>query len=135
MTRRWVVLAGVAAVALVGGAYAVGRVTAPLHDRGWAQGEAIGYESGVAAGRALQIGDTVAPGDRDVSQKAFQAGYRAAQADAYGSYDGGWNIGQPYIVILARGLGGAPYRIDQRELLAPGTTYTLCSGGKAVCHR
>jgi hypothetical protein len=135
MRRRWIVLAGVAAVALVAGAYVVGRVTAPIHDRGWSQGEAVGYESGVAAGRALQIGDTVAPGDRDVSQKAFQAGYRAAQADAYGSYDGGWNIGQPYVVTLGRGLGGAPYRIDQRELLVPGTTYTLCSGGKAVCHQ
>jgi hypothetical protein len=135
MTRRWIVLAGVAAVALVAAAYAVGRVTAPIHDRGWVQGNAVGYESGVAAGRALQIGDPLAPGDRDVSQKAFRAGYRAAQADAYGSYDGGWSIGQPYIVILARGLGGAPYRIDQRELLVPGTTYVLCSGGRAVCHQ
>jgi hypothetical protein len=136
MRRRPIAaLSVIAVLAAVAGAFYLGRRSAPVHDHGWAAGEAVGYDSGLSAGRALQIGDTVTPGDKDVAAKAFKAGYRAAQVDSFGSYDGGWNIGAPYVVILGKGLDGAPYRIAQRDLLVAGTVYTLCPGGSAVCRQ
>jgi hypothetical protein len=136
MRRRPIAaLALIVVVAAVASAFYLGRRSAPVHDRGWASGEAVGYDSGLSVGRALQVGDTVAPGDKDVAVKAFKAGYRAAQVDSFGSYDGGWHIGAPYIVILGKGVNGAPYRIAQRDPLVAGTTYTVCSSGSAVCHQ
>ncbi len=136
MTRRTglisvgvVVLIGVIAAAVV-----VGRATAPVRDRGFANGDAAGYAEGVAAGRALQIGDSVPKGSAAATTAAFQAGYRAGEADAYGSYDGGWKLGAPYVIVLASGPGGAPYRIASRDQLIPGTTYRLCPDGTSICH-
>ena len=51
------------------------------------------YAEGVAAGRALQAGDNVATSSKNAVQNAFQAGYRAGETDAFGSYDGGWKLG------------------------------------------
>jgi len=124
-----VVLVGVIAAAVL-----IGRATAPVRDPGFAQGNAAGYADGVAAGRALQIGDTVPKGSASATTSAFQAGYRAGQTDAYGSYDGGWKLGAPYVIVLASGVSGAPYRIVERDELTPGTTYRLCPDGTSICH-
>ena len=129
---RWPLLAVVAVAALVA-AFLLGRHTAPVHDHGWMQGYSVGYDTGVPVGRSLEVGDSLSPDTKDVGTKAFEAGYRAGTDDSFGSYDGGWNIGQPYTIVLDKGINGATYRIDQRELMQPGVTYVLCQSGKAVC--
>jgi hypothetical protein len=136
MTRRTgLTLSGaVILVGLIAAAVVVGRATAPVHDRGFAQGDAAGYAEGVAAGRALQIGDSVPKGSAAATTAAFQAGYRAGETDAYGSYDGGWKLSAPYLIVLSSGVGGAPYRIVERDQLIPGTTYQLCPDGASICH-
>jgi hypothetical protein len=138
MTKRaqmWVRSAAVAAVVgVVAAGVIVGRATAPMHDRGFAQGNAAGYAEGVAAGRALQIGDSVPAGSEDVTRTAFQAGYRAGETDAFGAYDGGWKLGAPYVVILGKSVDGAAYRFVERDPLTPGTTYRLCPDGVSLCH-
>jgi hypothetical protein len=136
MTRRkgLVLSSAVALVALIAAAVVIGRATAPVRDRGFTQGNAAGYAEGVAAGRALQIGDSVPKGSASATTAAFQAGYRAGETDAYGSYDGGWKLGAPYIIVLSSGLGGAPYRIIERDQLIAGTTYGLCPDGTSICH-
>ena len=121
------------AVALVAAGVLVGRATAPVRDRGFTQGNAAGYAEGVAAGRSLQIGDTVPTGSKDVAQTAFQAGYRAGENDAFGAYDGGWKLGAPYVVILGKGVGGAAYQFVERDQLTPGTMYRLCPNGTSLC--
>jgi hypothetical protein len=136
MTRRSGIALGVVLLALVAagiGAFLLGRRTAPLHDRGWAQGYSVGYDEGVSVGRALQSGDTLPSSTRDLGTQAFQAGYRAAQADSFGGYDGGWSIGRPYMVVIGHGLDGAPYRIADRELLEAGETYRLCPDETKLC--
>ena len=137
MNRRKIVVAALAVVvaaAGLGAAFLLGRKTAPVHDRGWAQGYSVGYDEGVSMGRALQVGDTLPSTTKDLGTKAFQAGYVAGLDDSWGSFDGGWNIGQPYVVVIGKGVAGAAYRIASRELLAPGTTYRLCPGGSSICH-
>jgi len=135
-TRMWV--GGAAATAVVVGLVAagvlVGRATAPVHDRGYAQGNAAGYAEGVAIGRSLQVGDTVPAESRSVAQTAFQAGYRAGENDAFGAYDGGWKLGAPYVVVLGKGVGGVAYRFVERAELTPGATYRLCADGTSLCH-
>lgn len=136
MTRRTgLVLSGaVVLVALIAAAVLIGRATAPVRDRGFAQGNAAGYAEGVAAGRALQIGDSVPKGSVSATTEAFQAGYRAGETDAYGNYDGGWQLGAPYLIVLSSGVGAAPYRIVDRDQLMAGTTYRLCPDGTSICH-
>jgi hypothetical protein len=132
--RMWVWGLAVAAVAgMVAAGVVIGRGTAPRHDPGFAQGNAAGYAEGIAAGRALQIGDSVPTGSKDVAQTAFQAGYRAGEADAFGNYDGGWKLGAPYVVIVGEGVAGATYRFVERDQLTPGTTYRLCPDGTTLC--
>jgi hypothetical protein len=83
--------------ALVIGAAALGRTTAPQDDR----------EAGVREGRQLQV----PPQERD----AFQAGYEAGANDVFGGFDGGWSIGTPYRITLERGEDGVTYRIKARS--------------------
>jgi hypothetical protein len=136
MTKR-TQLATIGAVLLVGvGAvgWLIGRSTAPGHDRGFVASNTADYAAGLAAGRALQIGDTVPPGSKTATVAAFQAGYRAGQNDSFGTYDGGWKIGYPYVVVLAKGVGGAAYLIASRTQFEAGTSYRLCTDGHSVCH-
>ena len=121
------------AVAVSTGAFLVGRQTAPAHSGTWIEGYTVGYDEGVAIGRALQVGVSLPSDTKDVATHAFQDGYRSGLADSFGGYDGGWNLGQPYVVVVARGSGGRAYRIDQRELLRAGVSYRLCKNGAAVC--
>jgi hypothetical protein len=130
----WGAVVAAAVVGLVAAGVVIGRSTAPVHDRGFAQGNAAGYAEGVAAGRSLQIGDSVPTGSKDVAQTAFQSGYRAGETDAFGAYDGGWKLGAPYVVILGEGVAGAAYRFVERDQLTPGTTYQLCPDGTSLCH-
>jgi hypothetical protein len=123
------VAVGVALVALLAGAFFLGRGTAPngSHQQG--------YDEGLSVGRALQAGDALPADTKDVATEAFEAGHRSGLDDSFGGYDGGWNLGQPYVVVIGKGSGGATYRIDSRELLRPGVSYQLCKKSTAVCSR
>ena len=101
MTRRARVMLAVAILAVAAGGIVVGRATAP--------------DRGAAAPR---------PG-------TFDAGYRAGREDAFSGFDGGWALGQPYIVTLRRGPPGVTYRFARRWFMAPGIAYRVC--GRSVC--
>jgi hypothetical protein len=135
MTRRGKTEVVVLVAGLVAGAglFIAGRATAPTHGGSWSAGNAAGYSEGVAAGRALQIGDGVPKGSNQVAADAFKSGYRAGLNDAFGSYDGGWRLDFPYLVVLGKGVGGATYRFVTRTELTPGTTYRLCADGTTIC--
>jgi hypothetical protein len=117
-----VLLAILAAAALVG----LGRLTGPApvaaRARGYHDGAVAGHAEVFLAGRAegLQEGQAVAAtaglpsGARDRAKAAFDAGYRAGANAAFSGYDGGWSLGQPYVIVLARGANGVTYRIAAR---------------------
>jgi hypothetical protein len=117
-----VFFAVLAAVGLV----ILGRTTAPssgaASDRAFREGTTAGYADGFAAGRAvgLQEGQALAessgsaPGDRPRVRDAFNDGYRAGANSVFSGYDGGWSLGRPYVVVLARGANGITYRITAR---------------------
>jgi hypothetical protein len=96
-----------AGVPLVGpaGAFVLGRGTAPAHSHAWEDSYTLGYDVGLLTGRTLQVGDSVVPTEKAGATTAFQAGNRAGQGDSWGDYDGGWEIGRPYVVIVGRGTG------------------------------
>ena len=103
-------MAALAGVALAGGGFAVGRVSADSgagHDAGVREGHAAGLEEG----RALLA--TGVPGQG--ARAAFDAGYAAGANDVFAGFDGGWSLSQPYVITLARGSGAVAYRIDSRR--------------------
>ena len=84
---------------LIGAAlFAAGRLSVTTPDD---------YAAGVRDGRALQV----PPAARD----AFDDGYQAGANDVFGGYDGGWDLGRPYTITLARGEDGITYRIRTRK--------------------
>ncbi len=101
-------MAALAGVALAGGGFAVGRVSADTgagHDAGVREGHAAGLQEG----RALQVSGRGA-------RAAFAAGYAAGADDVFAGFDGGWSLSLPYVITLARGSGAITYRIDSRRL-------------------
>ena len=64
---------------------------------------------------------------------SYRAGYLAGREDAFGSYDGGWGYGEPYIVILRRPSPQITYAFAERWPMQPGREYRAC--GKTVCSR
>ena len=118
-----VVLLGVLAAA---GLVALGRATAPdpaaARARSFRDGTTAGYADGFSAGRAegLQEGQALAetaglpPADRARARAAFDDGYRAGANSAFSGYDGGWSLGRPYVIVLAKGANGITYRITAR---------------------
>ena len=117
----------VVAVVAVSGAFFLGRGTAP--DDSHQQG----YDEGLSVGRALQAGDALPADTKNVAAKAFEAGHRSGLEDSFAGYDGGWNLGQPYVVVIGKGAGGVTYRIQSRERLRAGVAYQLCKKATAVC--
>jgi hypothetical protein len=134
MTRQRILAAAIlAAVALV----ALGRLTAPpsaARSRGYHDGSVAGYADGFRAGRAqgLQegqaLGETAAlpPAARAQARTTFDDGYRAGANSVFSGYDGGWQLGRPYVIVLATGANGVTYRIAARFRcpVATTTTYT-----------
>jgi hypothetical protein len=124
--RRTLAVAGLLAVLAAAGLVAVGRATAPdpgaARARAFREGTTAGYADGFAAGRAvgLQEGQALAessgsaPGDRTLVRDAFDDGYRAGANGVFSGYDGGWSLGRPYVIVLARGADGITYRITAR---------------------
>jgi hypothetical protein len=105
------VLAVVAGAALAVAGFALGRSSADT-DAGRDAGVREGRAGGLQEGRALQ-----ATGSAPTARAAFDAGYAAGANDVFGGFDGGWSLGEPYVVTLARGSGGVTYRIDSRRPL------------------
>jgi hypothetical protein len=64
---------------------------------------------------------------------SFTEGYRSGREDAFSGFDGGWGLGEPYIVTLRRGPPGITYRFARRRPLLPGFEYRVC--GRGVCSR
>jgi hypothetical protein len=122
--------AALAALALAGGAFALGRATVDTdaaRDEGRAQGEAAGVRvgriSGAREGRQIGLRDGRAAGIREgralqqpaSARRAFQAGYTAGANDVFGGFDGGWAFRRPYVITLHKGSGGITYVIDTRS--------------------
>jgi hypothetical protein len=94
----------------------------------WAEGHA----RGVVDGRVLQGSMPLAPSERAAVGQAFRNGYAAGQTDAFGGYDGGWTIGDPYVVTLRAGGSGITYRFASRTPMVKGQAYYRCRGA-GIC--
>ena len=158
----WIAL-GVLLLALVGvGAYFLGRAAANAHrayDRGYEQGRkaaaqefAAGtpryqkiYNTGFRAGRVAGV----TAGQRAGAERGDKVGVEHGKAigrlqgehtgivsgaeAALGGFSS-WQPGDYYIVKLARGAGGVPYRIDVRHLMDTDKRYAICANDPAdVC--
>jgi hypothetical protein len=133
-TLAAVAIAVLAAAALVG----LGRATAPTaaaRARGYHDGTTAGYADGFSAGRAegVREGQAIAEtaglprAARARARDAFDDGYRAGANNTFGGYDGGWELGRPYVIVLARGGGGITYRIAARVPCPEATTTTYAA--------
>jgi hypothetical protein len=112
MSIRKIVLLVLAGLALAAAGAVVGRVSAGSSSAGsgdYSSGERAGEAQGRQEGRALQL---PAGDPRD----AFNAGYVAGANDAFTGYDGGWQLGVPYVITLEHGTGQIVYRISSRAL-------------------
>jgi hypothetical protein len=131
-----------AAVVVAAAAFAIGRATAPSAARSapgttadYLDGLQVGQARGRLQGRAEQEGAALPSGDRAPVRDAFTAGYTTGMNDAFAGYDGGWTLGVPWIVTLARGTAGIDYRISDRTPLERGIDYFLCPDGRTLCQR
>jgi hypothetical protein len=124
-----VVLLGCPAVGLAQAADVPPADASKAYIDGLMAGEAQGREEG----RALELGRTLPAGARQAAEAAFKEGYAAGAVDVFGGYDGGWAIGEPYVVTLAPGNGAVTYRIGDRVPMQPGIAYFLCADGRSLC--
>ena len=124
-TLAAVVLAVIAAVAL----FVLGRATAPTPATpgGYADGFLAGRAEGVQEGQAIAEAAGSPPGSRDRVRAAFDDGYRAGANNAFSGYDGGWSLGRPYVIVLAKGANGITYRIAARAECPETTTTSTTS--------
>lgn len=92
----------------------------------------------VVAGGAFLVGRATAHGRQAPPAPprpgSFDDGYRAGREDAFSGYDGGWILGDPYIVTLRRGGPGITYRFARRWPLEPGREYRTCDQD-IICSR
>ena len=105
-------------LALAGGAFALGRVTADTGEsgaEGRAAGEANARAAGLREGRAQGVQEGRALQIPAGGRRAFRAGYVAGANDVFGGFDGGWTFRSPYVITLGHGSGGVTYRIDSRR--------------------
>jgi hypothetical protein len=143
-----VVLIVIAAGAIAVGLFVLGRATADAksaraagyksgYGAGLSTGNFDGLQTGIAQGReegrALQAGSVVAADSQQPVQDGFDKGYAAGTADAFGSFDGGWQLQVPYVVTVNHGSGGVVYRFQTRDLVQPGINYYLCPDGHTIC--
>jgi hypothetical protein len=142
-TRYWWILLGLAAAAAV---FGLGRITAPdpvpvrsagpgsASDAGYAAGLQAGHAQGIQEGRALQEGLALPADTRDSATAAFNAGYRAGANDAFGGYDGGWALAEPYLITLQSATNGVTYKFAARLPLQLGLNYYRCpQQHKVIC--
>jgi hypothetical protein len=135
-TVRWTSI-GAAAVLLLAGLFALGRVTAGNTGRhgSYAQGLQVGEAHGRQEGRAEQEVSGVPSPAAKSTATAFNDGYVAGENDVFTGYDGGWAVSAPYVIALAVGDGPVVYRIASRTPLEPSVDYYLCPGGHSLCQQ
>ena len=81
---------------------------------GYADGFSAGHAQGLQEGQAIAQTAPLPPASRACARAAFDAGYRAGANAAFSGWDGGWSLGQPYVIVLTRGTNGITYRIAAR---------------------
>ena len=81
--------------------------------------------AGFAVGRSTDTRRPAAHPAR-VQSGSYADGYRAGREDAFSGFDGGWALGEPYIVILRRGRPGITYEFARRWPLMSGREYRSC---------
>ena len=64
----------------------------------------------------------------------YADGYHAGREAAFSGFDGGWAVGDPYIVVLRRGPSGITYKFARRWPLLPGREYRSCRQD-VICSR
>jgi hypothetical protein len=87
----------------------------------------------VAAG-AFLAGRATAGGSAHVVARPHPGSYDAGWEDAFSGFDGGWVLGDPYVVTLRHGGPGLTYRFDRRWPLLPGHEYRICNKD-IICSR
>jgi hypothetical protein len=134
------VLALIVGVALAAVVFAIGRWTAPAspahnadQSNSYFDGIRVGEVEGRRQGRTLQEGASVPATLRKAVRASFSDGYTAGANDAFQGYDGGWTMGEPYVIVLEPGSGQIVYRIKSRTPLDPRVDYYLC--GSSLCHK
>jgi hypothetical protein len=88
-------------------------------------GVLVGAAAGFAAGRFTHPSS---PATRTVhtGSGGYADGYHAGREAAFQGFDGGWGLGDPYIVVLRRGPSGTTYRFAHRWAVLPGREYRSC---------
>jgi hypothetical protein len=134
--HRWFALAGLLAALAGAGLFLLGRVTAPdpngrgrAYYDGYFAGLQAGEVQGREEGRAIQEVAGLPADARAGARQAYRDGYAAGFNDVFAGYDGGWELGVPYAIVVTRGTGGTTYRIADRQPLRPGVDYYRCSSG------
>jgi hypothetical protein len=127
MTRQRTLVAVVLAI-IAAALVVLGRATAPTPAtaRGYGDGFLAGRAEGVQEGQAIAEAAGSSPASRERVRAAFDDGYRAGANSAFSGYDGGWSLGRPYVIVLAKGANGITYRIAARAE-CPETTTTTTS--------
>ena len=89
--------------------------------------------AGFAAGRLTQPSSPAEPTVRSASG-GYDTGFHAGREAAFQGFDGGWGLGEPYIVVLRRGPSGTTYRFARRWAVLPGQEYRSCRED-VICSR
>jgi hypothetical protein len=108
------------------------RVAADQSDE-YFDGLQVGEAQGRREGRALQEGTELPATTRRPVHDAFDAGYVAGANDAFAGYDGGWAIGEPYVITVVEATGHIIYRIKSREPIKANVNYYVCPDGHSLC--
>jgi hypothetical protein len=141
-SRRWWVLMAallaVVALVIVGGLAArTPHAAEPgfrvAYDAGYRADVQEGIPQGRDEGRALQEGVSVATASRQPVVDAFRSDYAAGANDAFAGYDGGWVLGEAYVVTLTAPPPPISYRIQTRTPIEPGVNYFACPEGRSLC--
>jgi hypothetical protein len=69
-----------------------------------------------------------------IESGGYADGYHAGREAAFSGFDGGWSLGDPYIVVLRHGRRGTTYRFARRWPLLPGREYRSCRQD-VICSR
>lgn len=85
----------------------------------------VGAGVGFAAGRFTHASSPAKTTVRTEPGR-YSDGYHAGREAAFQGFDGGWGLGEPYIVVLRRGPSGTTYRFAHRWAVLPGREYRSC---------
>jgi hypothetical protein len=93
----------------------------------------VGAAAGFAAGRFTHPSSPTKTTVR-TEPGPYSDGYHDGREAAFQGFDGGWGVGEPYIVVLRRGPSGTTYQFAHRWAVLPGQEYRFCPGD-VICSR